>query len=108
MNITTNNQLVSVNIVLSPDEALDAIKDPRELQRKLRQALGDVAPSLRRNSQRKPGPKGKGKARGGKATGTGSALMTTCSVCGKVVKVRGLGVHMTRKHPLSGAPAAGD
>lgn len=33
MNITTINQLVSVNIVLDQDEAMAALKDPRELQR---------------------------------------------------------------------------
>lgn len=112
MNITTINQLVSVNILLDQDEALAALKDPRELQRNLREVLGDIAPvTLRHNDHRKSGPKGKGKARGGKAPGSGSASttrQTTCSVCGETFKARGLGIHMAQKHKYAAAPTASD
>lgn len=112
MNVTTINQLVSVNILLDQDEALDALKDPRELQRKLREALGDVAPVTlggRRNGHRKPGPKGKAATRKATSThGAGRDSMTTCSACGKEYKSAGLGIHMARKHPSLAVPIAGD
>ena len=114
MNVTTINQLVSVNILLDQDEALAALKDPRELQRKLREALGDMAPLSaatwrgRRNGHGKPGPKARATQKATPAHGTGRASTTTCSVCGKAYKPAGLGVHMARKHNSQSAPTASE
>jgi len=100
MNVTTINQLVSVNILLERDEAIAALRDPRELQAKLREALGDLASvtlKASRNGHRKAVPKAKARA---------STLI--CPECGDKFKARGLGIHMAKKHSTSDAPAAGD
>lgn len=98
--------------MLECDEALAAVEDPRELQRKLRQALGDIAPAgllsphTRHNGHKRMVPKDKTKTR--RRAGTAQAsTMTTCPKCGKEFDRRGLSMHMARKH-RNDAPAVGD
>ena len=54
-------------------------------------------------SKPEPSPNGKKtrspKVKKSMVTGTARVSMTTCSECGKVVKMRGLALHMTLKHP---------
>jgi len=99
MNVTTINQLVSVGILLERDEAIAALKDPSELQRQLREALGDLAPVtlVHRNGHRKAAPKAKARA---------STLI--CPECGDKFKARGLGIHMAKKHSASDVQPASD
>ncbi len=110
MKITTINQLVSVSIELERDEALAALRDPRELQSKLREKLGDLAPvtlGARRNGHRNGHRKAAPKA--ARARGTARAsTKTSCPKCGLQFEERGLGVHMARKHGTDGAPTVGD
>jgi len=84
MNITTINQLVSLNISIELDEALAALDNPSDLLDQLRKALGDVPPIALKKSNR---PKGKRSVRGTTPHTTGPAsTMTTCPECGKAVK----------------------
>lgn len=110
MNVTMINELVSVTIMLDRDEALAALDDATELQRKLRQSLGDSGqlpytkrPGRNGHGRKMTVPKGTKKGQTGRAS-----TMTTCLRCGREIKVRGLGIHMALAHKTDIAKIAGD
>jgi uncharacterized C2H2 Zn-finger protein len=101
MNITTVNELVEVNIMLDRDEAIAALDDPSELQKQLREALGDVPANGRK------APKGR---RAVKGLTRGRARKTTrCPHCDQPFAKRGnLERHILRVHGMTDATPAAD
>ena len=100
MNITTINQLVSVNITLERDEAIAALDDPSDLQAQLRQALGDDldtgGPLVHVNGRK--GPKGRATRKVASTRGRAQKRIL-CPHCPRTYTSRGyLDRHLLRAH----------
>lgn len=86
---------VTYTLTLTEDEARQALSDPSNLKAELRLALADLdVPAIR------PHRKGRRvKPQAGKVARAGEVAMATCPECGKQMKARGMGVHVSRAHP---------